>query len=88
MFPFGYKGSRKVMREEIRRLYLKAGDQVVHRRYPEWGFGVVLEEWNSGVVGGMSYVRVIFRDGQTRVFDNNFANECCCYYAGIRRCSD
>jgi hypothetical protein len=76
------------MKEETRRLYLKTGDQVVHLRYPEWGFGVVVEERNSEVLGGMSYVRVTFRDGQTRVFDNNFANSCCCYYAGIRRYTD
>ena len=76
------------MKEETRRLYLKTGDQVFHLRYPEWGFGVVVEERNSEVLGGMSYVRVTFRDGQTRVFDNNFANSSCCYYAGIRRCTD
>ena len=66
------------MKEESRRLYLKAGDQVFHVRYPEWGSGVVVEERNSGVVGGMSYVKVAFSDGQTRVFDNNFAHSCCC----------
>ena len=76
------------MREEIRRLYLKAGDQVVHLRFPEWGFGVVEEECNSGILGGMSYVKIVFRDGAMRIFDNNFDNPCCCYYAGIRRCSD
>lgn len=74
------------MREETRRLYLKAGDQVVHLRFPEWGFGVVVEEWNSHILGGISYVKISFRDGQVRVFDNNFENSCCCYYAGIRRC--
>lgn len=73
------------MKEETRRLYLKAGDQVTHTRYPEWGAGVVVEERNSGVVGGMSYVKVAFNDGRTRVFDNNFAHSCCCYYAGVRR---
>ncbi|MBW2673028.1 MAG: DUF3553 domain-containing protein [Deltaproteobacteria bacterium] len=75
------------MKEETRRLYLKAGDQVFHSRFPEWGPGVVVEERNSEVLGGMSYVKVAFGDGRTRVFDNNFANSCCCYYAGIRRCS-
>jgi hypothetical protein len=74
------------MREEIRRLYLKAGDQVIHLRFPEWGFGVVIEEWNSQILGGISYVKISFRDGQTRVFDNNFENSYCCYYAGIRKC--
>ena len=73
------------MKEETRRLYLKAGDEVIHARYPEWGSGRVVEERNSGVVGGMSYVKVAFRDGRTRIFDNNFANSCCCYYAGVRK---
>ncbi len=74
------------MKEEVRRLYLKSGDQVMHLKYPEWGFGIVTEEWNSRVWGGISYVKITFRDGNTRIFDNNFANSCCCYYAGIRRC--
>jgi len=74
------------MKEEIRRLYLKAGDQVVHLRFPEWGPGIVMEERNSGVVGGLSYVRISFEDGQLRVFDNNFDNPWCCYHVGIRRC--
>ena len=76
------------MKEEVRRLYLKTGDQVVHLRFPEWGFGVVVEERNSEILGGMSYVKVTFRDGRTRIFDNNFDNSCCCYYAGVRRCGD
>jgi hypothetical protein len=75
------------MKEETRRLYLKAGDQVFHSGFPEWGSGVVMEERNSGVPGGMSYVRIAFSDGMTRVFDNNFAHSCCCYYAGIRICA-
>lgn len=74
------------MKEETRRLYLKVGDQVIHRRFPQWGYGVVDEERNSQVLGGSSYVKITFRDGRTRVFDNNFANPCCCYHAGIRRC--
>jgi len=71
--------------EEIRHLYLKVGDWVVHRRYPEWGSGLVVEERNSSVQGGSSYVKVAFHDGQTRIFDNNFKNATCCYHAGIRR---
>ncbi|MBN1829296.1 MAG: DUF3553 domain-containing protein [Deltaproteobacteria bacterium] len=74
--------------EEIRRLYLRTGEQVVHLRFPEWGFGVVTEERNSAIAGGMSYVKIMFRDGRTRIFDNNFANACCCYYAGVRRCEE
>lgn len=71
--------------EETRYLYLKVGDWVFHQRYPEWGFGVVVEERNSLVLGGCSYVKIAFRDGQTRIFDNNFKSECCCYHAGVRR---
>ncbi len=71
--------------EEKRFLYLKVGDWVVHRRYPEWGSGVVLEENNSIVLGGSSFVKIMFRDGQTRIFDNNFKNATCCYHAGLRR---
>ena len=76
------------MKEEVRRLYLKTGDNVIHIHFPEWGSGVVTEERNSQVLGGMSYVKIAFRDGRTRIFDNNFAHSLCCYYAGIRRCSD
>lgn len=75
------------LKEEIRRLYLKPGDQVTHLRYPEWGFGIVTEEMNSNVLGGISYVRIVFRDGKTRIFDNNIENSCCCYHAGVRRFS-
>jgi hypothetical protein len=75
---------KKIM-EEIRHLYLKVGDWVVHPRYPEWGSGLVIEERNSSVQGGSSYVKVAFRDGQTRIFDNNFKNATCCYHAGLRR---
>ncbi len=71
--------------EEKRLLYLKVGDWVVHRKYPEWGSGRVVEEQNSCVVGGMSLVKVAFYDGQTRVFDNNFRSATCCYHAGLRR---
>lgn len=71
--------------EETRRLYLKVGDWVFHQRYPEWGMGLVVEERNSLVVGGASYVKIIFRDGQTRIFDNNFQNPTCGYHFGLRR---
>ncbi len=73
--------------EETRRIYLKMGDKVVHLRYPHWGTGEVVEERNSLVLGGNSYVKIVFKDGLVRVFDNNFANAWCCYYAGIRRCT-
>jgi hypothetical protein len=71
--------------EENRYLYLKVGDWVVHQKYPEWGMGVVVEEKNSFVLGGSSFVKITFRDGQTRIFDNNFKNSTCCYHAGLRR---
>jgi hypothetical protein len=71
--------------EETRRLYLKVGDWVFHQRYPEWGMGLVVEEKNSLVLGGSSFVKVVFRDGQTRIFDNNFQNPTCCYHFGLRR---
>jgi hypothetical protein len=75
----------KPFMEERRCLYLKVGDWVVHRKYPEWGSGRVVEEQNSSVVGGLSLIKVTFLDGQTRVFDNNFKNVTCCYHAGLRR---
>ena len=75
----------KPFMEERRCLYLKVGDWVVHRKYPEWGSGRVVEEQNSSVLGGLSLVKIAFFDGQTRVFDNNFKNATCCYHAGLRR---
>ena len=47
--------------------------------------GVVVEERRSEVPGGLRWRRISFRDGNTRVFDNNFKSEGCCYYAGIRK---
>ena len=66
-------------------LFLRVGDQVYHKHYRRWGMGVVVEERTSEVPGGFCYVRVDFRDGNTRVFDNNFKSQNCCYYAGIRK---
>jgi hypothetical protein len=71
--------------EEKRYLYLKVGDWVFHQKFPEWGPGVVVEEKNSVVLGGSSFVKITFGDGQTRIFDNNFKNSTCCYHAGLRR---
>ena len=73
------------LNREIRRLYLQEGDEVFHKNYPRWGLGVVVEECNSCVAGGMSFVRISFQDGKIRVFNNNFASQHCCYYMGIRR---
>lgn len=66
-------------------LYLKVGDQVFHKRFMRWGMGTVVEERTSELPGGFCYVRISFRDGGLRVFDNNFKSESCCYYAGIRK---
>ncbi len=71
--------------KEIRRLYLGIGDQVVHRYHPEWGFGKVIEEMNSEVPGGLSMVKIAFRDGNMRAFNNDIDSIFCCYYAGLRR---
>lgn len=66
-------------------LYLKVGDQVYHKRYINWGLGVVVEERRSELPGGFCYVRICFQDGKIRVFDNNFKSDGCCYYAGIEK---
>ncbi|MBP8625858.1 MAG: hypothetical protein KBE27_00325 [Syntrophorhabdaceae bacterium] len=66
-------------------LYLQVGDQVFHRHNIRWGLGVVVEERRSELPGGFCYVRVCFQDGKTRVFDNNFNSNGCCYYAGIEK---
>lgn len=76
-----YKKSMK----EIRRLYLSLGDQVMHKFHPEWGHGEVIESMDSEVPGGLSMVRVSFRDGDLRTFNNNIDSVFCCYYAGLRR---
>ncbi len=66
-------------------LYLKVGDQVFHKHNTRWGLGVVVEERRSELPGGFCYVRVCFQDGKTRVFDNNFKSNGCCYYAGVEK---
>jgi len=63
--------------------YLHVGDKVFHKKFRSWGFGFVLEAWRSEVPGGLCYVRILFQDGKSRVFDNSFDSACCCYYAGI-----
>lgn len=67
-----------------RRLYLKVGDKVMHKRYSLWGSGEVVEEKRSRLTGGLCLVRVIFEDGNERSFINDMESELCCYYAGIR----
>jgi hypothetical protein len=68
-----------------KRLYLRLGDKVVHHSYGEWGEGVVVEEMTSSVAGGTCLVRIRFRDGRQRTFNNDMDNEMCCYYFGIRK---
>ena len=68
-----------------KRLYLRVGDEVNHRRYEEWGIGVVMECMTSSVPGGTCLARVRFQDGQLRCFNNDLDNEACCYYFGVRR---
>lgn len=68
-----------------KRLYLRLGDTVIHRSYEEWGEGVVVEEMTSSVPGGTCLVRILFRDGRQRTFNNDMDNDLCCYYFGVRR---
>lgn len=73
------------MYDEKRKLYLSVGEAVIHLRHPEWGAGKVVEEMNSIIPGGISMIRVVFRYGGQRIFDNNLESLCCCYHAGVRR---
>jgi hypothetical protein len=66
------------------RIYLRVGDEVNHRRYPQWGKGTVVEERASSLHGGLCLARVMFADGQERSFINNLDDQNCCYYAGLR----
>ncbi len=68
-----------------KRLYLRLGDKVVHMSYDEWGEGSVVEEMTSSVPGGTCLVRILFRDGRQRTFNNDLDNELCCYHFGVRR---
>jgi len=63
--------------------YLRVGDIVFHKKFRSWGRGRVLEAWASDVPGGLCYVRILFQDGKSRVFDNSYDSACCCYYAGV-----
>ena len=66
-----------------RHTYLRVKDKVFHKKFKFWGGGIVMETWSSDLPGGMCFVRILFRDGKQRVFDNNFDSTCCCYYTGI-----
>jgi hypothetical protein len=63
--------------------YLHVGDKVFHMKFRSWGCGRVLEAWASEVPGGLCFVRILFQDGKSRVFDNSYDSANCCYYAGI-----
>lgn len=73
------------IRSEIRKLYLSVGETVVHLRHPEWGQGLVVEEMNSNIPGGISFIRIEFKRAGTRTFDNNLESLWCCYHAGVRK---
>lgn len=75
----------RVTRVYRRHTYLQVGDHVCHGRYSQWGVGEVVEEWNSTLPGGLSFIKVEFQDGKTRIFDNDFKSFSCCYYAGLIR---
>lgn len=67
-----------------KRLYLRIGDKVRHRKYFSWGHGEVIEERHSDLPGGFCFVRVLFDDGKERSFINDLNHHHCCYYAGVR----
>ena len=70
------------------RLFLRAGEQVKHNRYLQWGVGIVEEVMTSNVPGGTCLARIRFQDGRLRVFHNDLDNQSCCYYFGIRHYDD
>lgn len=70
---------------ERKRTYLRLGDKVTHKRYTEWGEGVVVEEMTSTIEGGTCLVRIKFQDGRQRAFHNDLDTELCCYYFGVRK---
>jgi len=65
--------------------YLQVGDSVYHEKFLQWGIGVVVEAWDATLPGGLCFVKVRFQDGKVRVFNNDFENFSCCYYAGLIR---
>jgi hypothetical protein len=82
---FNRRIEKSLASSDGKRLYLRVGDEVNHRRYEEWGIGVVMEVMTSSVPGGTCLARVRFQDGQLRCFNNDLDNEACCYYFGVRR---
>lgn len=71
--------------ESGQRLFLKPGQAVTHRDYPEWGRGVVLQISTSTLPGGAAYVRIQFEDGNERTFFNDLDDERCAYFMGLKR---
>ncbi len=63
--------------------YLRVGDKVYHKNYRSWGGGIVVETWSSDLPGGLCFVRILFRDGKQRVFDNSYDSASCCCHTGI-----
>lgn len=70
---------------ERRRIFLRCGDTVKHRDYPEWGPGKVVQISVSQLPGGAAYARIQFSDGQERTFFNDLDDERCGYYRGLVR---
>ncbi len=70
------------------RLYLRVGDHVIHMRYPQWGQGNVVEVKTSIVAGGFCLARILFGDGVERSFNNSLDDYSCCYFSGLRVCSE
>ncbi len=77
-------GSRVVVFEESKRLYLHAGDTVYHMHHSAWGIGRVVELMTSTLPGGGAFARIIWNDGKKRVFNNDLDHYQCCYIFGIR----
>ena len=73
------------MHSKTRKLFLSLGTEVIHLRHPEWGIGTVVEEKNSNVRGGISFVKINFARAGDKTFDNNVESIYCCYHAGIRK---
>jgi hypothetical protein len=81
--PLARKKASRQSQRASRPTYLHVGDKVFHEKFRSWGLGRVLEAWASEVPGGLCYVRILFQDGKSRVFDNGLDSSACCYYAGV-----
>jgi hypothetical protein len=81
--PLDKRRDSRPYKNVTQHTYLKVGDKVFHRKFRSWGRGMVLEARSSEVPGGLCYVRILFQDGKSRVFDNSYDSTSCCYYTGI-----